>query len=145
MTEYYANIRLTNDTTMDYSLIKSVHVTTVTLSGLGFAVRFAGTAVGAGWVNSRLARTLPHVNDTLLLISAITLAVLLRANPLEHPWLLAKILALLVYIGLGMIALKASRPRSVRLGSGIAALIVFGYIVSVAVSRQPAGLLQWMF
>ena len=130
---------------MDYSLIKSVHVVTVTLSGLGFAVRFAGTALGADWVNTRLARTLPHINDTLLLFSAITLAVLLQANPLVHPWLLAKILALLVYIGFGMIALNASRPRSVRLSSGVAALIVFGYIVSVALSKQPAGLSKWMF
>lgn len=130
---------------MDYSLIKSVHVTTVIMSGLGFAVRFFGASVDADWVHSRLARTLPHINDTLLLISAITLAVLLQVNPLEQPWLLAKILALLVYIGFGMIALKPSQPRNVRLGSGFAAFIVFGYIVSVALSRQPAGMLQGLF
>lgn len=130
---------------MDYSLIKNVHVITVIMSGVGFAVRFAGASVDAGWVHSRLARTLPHINDTLLLISAITLAVLLQVNPLEQPWLLAKILALFVYIGFGMVALKPSRPRNVRLGSGVAALLVYGYIVSVALSRQPASLLQGMF
>jgi len=130
---------------MDYGLIKSVHIATVTLSGVGFAARFAGAVLGAAWVRSRLARTLPHINDTLLLISAITLAVLLQANPLVQPWLLAKILALLVYIGLGMVALKPTWPRSVRLASGLAALIVFGYIVSVALSKQPASLLQGMF
>ena len=70
---------------MDYSVIKSVHIATVTISGVGFAARFVGVSVGADWVHSRLARTLPHINDTLLLISAITLAVLLQANPLAQP------------------------------------------------------------
>lgn len=125
---------------MDYALIKTVHITTVTLSGLGFAARFAGSLVGAGWVRSRLARTVPHINDTLLLVSAITLAVLLQANPLVHTWLMAKIIALLVYIGLGMVALNPRRSGVVGLCSGVAALIVFGYIVSVALSKQISGL-----
>jgi uncharacterized membrane protein SirB2 len=40
---------------------------------------------------------------------------------------------------LGAVALKRGRTRSVRLAALLAAMGVFGYIVSVAVTKQPAG------
>lgn len=121
---------------MDYSLVKSVHLAAVALSIGGFALRGAGVLAGAAWARSRPARTLPHVNDTVLLVSAVALAWQLRANPLEQPWLAAKIVALLLYIAFGTIALKSvSRRRSTA--AFAAALLTFGYIVSVATSKSP--------
>ena len=48
-----------------------------------------------------------------------------------------KLLALLLYIVLGMVALKRGRTRTVRILAWLAALGVFVYIVAVAVSRNP--------
>ncbi len=130
---------------MDYILVRNIHITAVGLSIAGFFIRFIGIQIGANWVRSKAARTLPHINDTVLLVSAITLAVLLHVNPLHQPWLIAKIVALLVYIGLGMLALKPHRHLAVRLTSGLLALVVFSYIVSVAITKQVAGWLTILF
>lgn len=129
---------------MDYALVKLLHQTAVALSATGFAARGLGALAGAGWVRSRLARSLPHVIDTVLLGSALALAWLLRLNPLHTPWLAAKIVGLLAYIGLGMLALRPGRPRPQRAAAGLAALAVLGYIVSVAISKQPAGFFAWL-
>lgn len=130
---------------MDYTLVRYIHVTAVGLSIAGFFLRFIGIQIGANWALSKTARTLPHVNDTVLLISAITLVALLHINPLNQPWLVAKIVALLVYIGLGMLALKPHRRLAVRLTSGLLALVVFSYIISVAITKQVAGWLTILF
>lgn len=126
---------------MDYLAVKLVHQGAVALSFAGFFARGIGSLAGASWVASRAARTLPHVVDSVLLLSALTLAWMLRSHPLATPWLMAKVGGLLVYIGLGTVALKASRPRGVRAAAWVAALATFGYIVSVAVTKQPAGFL----
>lgn len=86
-------------------------------------------------------RILPHVVDTVLLASAVALVVVVQQYPFVDPWLTAKVCALLVYIGLGTIALKRGRAKTIRLLALLAALLVFAYIVSVAVSHNPWGLL----
>ena len=78
------------------------------------------------------------------IVSAIMMLVVWRLSPLENPWLGAKIIALLVYIGLGMVALRFGRTRRVRVGAWLLALITAGYIVSVAYSKNPLGFLQFI-
>lgn len=126
---------------MDYLTIRSFHETTVDLSVSGFAARWAGGLAGASWSRARLARTLPHIVDTALLVSALMMVTMLRINPLATPWLAAKLGGLLAYIGLGVVALRPSMPRTLRAGAGFAALIVVGWIVSVALTKNPAGFL----
>ena len=119
-------------------------LTAVILSIAGFFARGAASLRGAGWVRSRAARTLPHIVDSVLLISALWLAWTLRLTPTAAPWLLAKIIGLVVYIGLGMVALKPTRPAPLRAAAWVAALATFGWIVSVAISKNPLGLLAWL-
>lgn len=129
------------DTLGAYATVKAVHMGAVVVSFSGFFARGIGVLRGAAWVRGRLARTVPHVVDTVLLGSAITLAWMLRVNPLDAPWLLAKIIGLLVYIALGTIAIRPGRPPAVRGTAWGAALVVFAYIVTVALTKNPAGLL----
>ena len=120
-------------------MLKAVHVGAVGLSGAGFVARGLGHFTGARWVASRAARTLPHVVDTVLLASALALAWRLRISPLAAPWLLAKIAGLCAYVGLGMLALRFGRSRGARIAAWSAALLVFVYIVTVAISKDPRG------
>lgn len=130
---------------MDYQSIKHIHMGAVTLSALGFGARGLGSLGGAAWVQSRPAKTLPHVVDTVLLLSAIALATMLQLNPASTPWLLAKIGGLLLYIALGMVALRPQLPRGLRAGAWLAALLVLGWIASVALSKNALGFLQaWL-
>ena len=80
---------------MDYATLKLVHQGAVALSIAGFAARGLAALLHARWVRTRIARTLPHIVDTVLLASAIGLAWWLRLNPIDTPWLLAKIVGLL--------------------------------------------------
>ena len=124
---------------MDYYTVKSIHQTAVVLSFIGFAARGLGTLAGATWARGRLAKTLPHVVDSVLLLSAIGLAWQLQANPATTPWLLAKIIGLLVYIALGWVALRVGIDRPLRATAWVGALGTFCYIASVAISKNPAG------
>ena len=126
---------------MDYSTVKTIHQSAVALSFAGFFARGLGALGGAAWVRARPAKTLPHVVDSVLLLSALWLAWTLRLNPAGAPWLLAKIVGLVAYIGLGMVALKDGRPLTLRATAWLAALLVFGYIVSVALTKSPLGFL----
>lgn len=124
---------------MDYVIVKTIHQSAVALSFVGFFARGAGALSGAAWVRRRAAKSLPHLIDSVLLLSALTLAWTLRINPLDAPWLMAKIVALIVYIGLGVVALRPASPPPVRAAAWLGALLVFGYIVSVAITKNPLG------
>ena len=83
----------------------------------------------------RWVRIAPHVVDTLLLLSGITLVIQYRIYPTEQPWLAAKLLALVIYIVVGSIALKRGKTRAIRVTAFVAALIVFAYMLAVANTR----------
>lgn len=129
---------------MDYSTLKIIHQGAVTLSLLGFFTRGAASLAGARWVSSRAAKTLPHIVDTLLLISALAIAWMLRLTPGNADWLSAKIVGLLVYIGLGVVALRPRHSTSVRATAWVAALVTAGWIVSVALTKSPLGFLRFL-
>lgn len=126
---------------MDFSLLKAVHQTAVALSLTGFAARGLLALRGSPLARTRVATTAPHVVDTVLLASALGMLWTLHLNPLHQPWLLAKIAGLLVYIGLGVVALRPGRPRGQRLAAWLAALATAGWIVSVALLKTPWGVL----
>jgi uncharacterized membrane protein SirB2 len=119
--------------------IKTIHVTCVVLSFAGFFIRGIWMLRESTLLRQRWVKTTPHIIDTLLLVSAIILAVQMRLSPLEQPWLMAKIIALLVYIGAGMIALRFGRNKTERLYAWLFGLATILYIVSVATSKSVLG------
>lgn len=120
-----------------YLLLRHLHITCVVLSGAGFVLRLAWMAADSPRLRQRLTRTLPHVIDSILLASALTLAVWSGQYPFVDGWLSAKLGGLLAYIGLGSMALKRGRTRTVRLRYGGLAVLAYGYIVGVALTRNP--------
>lgn len=119
-------------------LLKAVHVGSAVLSITGFVLRGAWMQQDSPLLRARVTRVLPHVVDTVLLLSALALALRIAQYPFVHAWLTAKVLALLAYIVLGSIALKRGRTRRARNIAFAAALGVFLYIVAVAIARSPA-------
>ncbi|WP_027328890.1 SirB2 family protein [Marinimicrobium agarilyticum] len=120
------------------ALLKHLHITFALLSFLGFFLRGIWMIKGSSLLKRKPVKVLPHINDTLLLVSAIALAVVIGYSPMQHGWLLTKIVALFVYIGLGVLAFRHPK-RPVRIGAWVTALVVFLYIVSVAFSKDPLG------
>ena len=122
---------------MSYLVLKNLHLATIAITLALFLLRGFWMMANSPRLQARWVRIVPHVNDTLLLASGIGLAVLIQQYPLVHGWLSAKFFALIAYIVLGTIALKRGKTRGQRIAAWIAALLVFGYMVAVAVAHDP--------
>jgi uncharacterized membrane protein SirB2 len=122
---------------MSYAAVKHAHAGAAAASLVLFAVRGAWMLWSPAQLERTWVRVVPHVVDTVLLASALWLAVALGAFP---GWLAAKVVALLGYVALGTIALKRGRTRAQRTIALVAALATFAYIVSVAITKSPLGL-----
>jgi len=122
---------------MSYAAIKMIHISSVVISYLLFSLRSIWTMRGSAVLKQRWVKITPHVVDTVLLVSAITLATWLQQDPLHDSWLSAKVAGLLAYIGLGMMALRFGKTLRTRILAWIAAQAAFFYIVLVAVTKNP--------
>lgn len=119
--------------------IKTIHLAAVLLSFCGFVLRAGWMLADSPMLGKRWVKVLPHIIDTVLLLSALVLVYLMSLPLLQTDWLLAKIIALLVYIVLGTMALKRARTKLQRLMFSLLAILVFLYIVSVAMSKSVTG------
>ena len=123
-----------------YPAIHMLHVTCVVISISFFCLRLFWMWTSHPLLNTPWVRVSPHIVDTILLTSAITLTMMLSQYPLQQNWLTVKLIALLVYIDLGMVALRRGRTRAIRGLAGVAAILTFCFIVSVAWFHHPLGL-----
>ncbi|WP_298633971.1 SirB2 family protein [uncultured Umboniibacter sp.] len=124
-----------------YTLFKHSHLLFAVISISLFIFRAALKFRGSSMLEKKVLKISPHVNDTLLLASGITLAVLAGFSPMAQPWLATKIVLLIVYIGLGTIVIKREMSNSARAAVFVAALVCFAAIGSSAVSKAgPFGL-----
>jgi uncharacterized membrane protein SirB2 len=121
-------------------LLIKLHVLFALLSGFGFFMRGIGHLRGEAWVQKKLVRIVPHVVDTGLLVTAIALLVTFEISPLTD-WVLAKIIALLVYIFLGVMAFRIAKTIKAKALFWLAALVVFGYMFAVAKTHS---VLPWV-
>jgi uncharacterized membrane protein SirB2 len=124
-----------------YPEIRLVHIWAVAASGSLFALRGLALTLGAAWPRAAPLRYLSYAIDTVLLAAALTLLPLVGQYPFVDAWLTVKVLLLVVYIALGIYAFRTKRSRAVRLAAWLAALAVFGFIVSVARAHDPLGIL----
>lgn len=122
-----------------YPQVKFIHILCVILSGSLFAARGLLMLARSPSTNHLLLRRLSWTIDTTLLVAALILITLLHQYPFVQAWLTVKVVFLVVYIVLGVFALKRGRTRAARLGFYLAALLVFAFIVSVAIAHNPWG------
>jgi len=125
---------------MNYFFIKHLHVTAAALSLVFFIVRSYWSVTGSGKMQWRFVRIAPHVIDTVLLACGVWLAAMLGAAALQ-PWILAKLIGLVLYIGVGTIAIKRGKTPASRGIAALLAIAIFMYIVGVAIRHNP---LSWM-
>lgn len=93
--------------------------------------------VDSSLLQAKPVRIIPHVVDSLLLLSALVMLFLSDWSVLTDSWLQVKLLALLIYIVLGMLALRFVKRKVFRLASWLLALLVFAYMVMVALYKTP--------
>ncbi len=118
-----------------YQLIKQIHVATAVISVLGFCVRVWWMYCESNKLNHKISKILPHLNDTLLLVSAITLSNMSGLSPLHEAWLGAKIVFLIGYIVAGSYAIKKGKTLKSRLFAFAIAMICISLIFVSALTK----------
>ena len=116
-------------------MLKSLHITLAYLTVIGFVVRGLWAINDSPLRDEKWVRILPHTIDTLLLVVGVIMVFGIGAS-LTDGWLAAKMLALLGYIGFGIVTMRA-RSRPIKVAAFIGALTCVGYIFAVAFSRSP--------
>lgn len=127
---------------MNYLLLKQAHMSLALLSIAGFIVRWCWRMLQSRLATTKIARIVPHVVDTLFLGTAVLLGSMIGDRVLSAAWFGAKITGLVLYILLGMIAMHTAPSVRRSLPAFIAAVLVFAWIVSVARTKMPLGVLQ---
>lgn len=120
-----------------YLAFKHTHLLFVALSIISFIIRGALAIKGSSILQQKWIRIAPHIIDTLLLLSAIGLAISIQQYPFVNGWLTAKLLGLIVYIFLGVYTLRIAKTQPARIAGYLLAIATFLYIASVAVTKTP--------
>ncbi|MCE7033115.1 SirB2 family protein [Lysobacter sp. GX 14042] len=124
-----------------YPQIKHAHIALALLSGTVFAIRGLSAIAGMRWPHWTAVRITSYIIDTGLLTAALMLLSILPGAFFANGWLTTKLVLLVVYVGLGVFAMRRGRPRAVRIGCYIGALAVFGFVYTIARAHHPLGIL----
>lgn len=128
-----------------YPQVRLVHIVCVVLSGSLFSVRGMLMLARSPYTNHIVLRRLSQLIDTTLLVAALFLISMLHQYPFVQSWLTVKVVLLVVYILLGIFALHAGRTRGLRVTCLVAALLVYAFIISVALAHHPLGIFsRWL-
>jgi len=122
---------------MKYQLLISLHMTAAMISLMLFIWRGIWVMQYDQQPRPRWMKWLPHVNDSMLFLLGILLMLTIEQYPGSNSWLTFKLTAVVIYILLGMVVMKWAKTRRSRLIALLSALLVFAYIVGVAVTKQP--------
>lgn len=124
--------------------LKLVHVTLALSSGALFASRGLASLMRAEWPHRRRVKYLSYAIDTALLGSALTLVALLPHALFGNGWLEAKLGLLVVYIALGVGALRRAGTLRVQAWCFVSSLLAYAWIVSIAYTHHPLGWLLFV-
>ena len=124
-----------------YLQLRAVHITCAVLTITIFTLRGLAMLADSPLTQHPLARWTSVAIDTVLLTTALMLATVIHQYPFSTGWLTAKVTLLVLYIVLGSIALRRGRTKKIRLAAFVAALATVGFLVTVARTHQPLGLL----
>ena len=119
-----------------YMALKHSHMLFALLSVLLLIVRFALLTKGSALLQTKFLKIVPHVVDTLLLLSAISLMMTLSQYPISTPWLTDKVVGVAAYILMGVVALKGRTPM-LRIMAFLGALGWLSLVVRVAITKTP--------
>ncbi|MBU2676567.1 MAG: SirB2 family protein [Gammaproteobacteria bacterium] len=122
-----------------YPEIKFVHVTAAVVSGALFLLRGAAVSLGSSWAMIASVRYLSYSIDIVLLTAALLLFIILPSAIFSNGWLWLKIALVVVYIGLGTLALKRGRTAGIRRACFVAAAAVYTCVYVIARTHDPLG------
>lgn len=120
-----------------YVAFKHLHVLFVVISVIFFITRFVWKQLESGMLQKKWVKIVPHINDTLLLLSAIAMLVISQRAPFANdPFVTEKVLGVIGYIVFGLVALKGS-SRAVSWFGFVVACVWLAALFHVAFGKMP--------
>ena len=120
-----------------YMMFKHLHILAVSLSAIVLTIQFITHYFDLKAKDAKWLKILPHVLYTLIIVTALGLLGTLKLNPMEHPWVLHKILGFVCYVVLGAFAYKFARNNMMRLLGYLGAIAWLLITVNIAFSKTP--------
>ena len=117
-------------------MLKSLHLFLVGLVSISFISRIVLAETNPAKLQTKWLKIIPHVIDSLLLISGFGLVIQGQWLLSDYDWLMSKLLILFAYIVIGMIAMRVRKLRWLTTITAIACLIL---IVKIAFSKKIFG------
>jgi len=129
---------------MSMEIVKTVHISSAYIAGLGFLVRGVLVVLQSAVLKQRPLKILPHIVDTFLLVSGLVLMVTWAMWPSSNMWLFAKLMALILYILFGLLMLRMGSNTGKRWLGLLGGLLSYLYIVGVAHSKSVIPFFSFM-
>lgn len=123
-----------------YTALKHSHLLFVVITLVLLNFRFFWKQLAPQKSLHKIFRIIPHINDTLLLITGAIMAYSVKFIPFGNAnWLGVKLILLVFYIGFGLIAIKApARSNKAIIGYVLSMLSVAG-IIHLAMAKPLLG------
>lgn len=119
-----------------YTAMKHSHLLFVVITLALFNFRFFWQQLTPSQPLHKIFKVIPHINDTLLLITGAMMAYTVKYIPFANAnWLGTKLILLVAYIGFGFMAIKSpARSSKAFLGYGLSMLSV-GIMIYLAIAK----------
>ena len=129
-----------------YPQIKWLHIACIIASGTLFTLRGLLVQVGCEGLAHRAPwRWLSYAIDTTLLTAAMMLLTILPHGMFANGWLTTKLVLVLTYVTLGVLAMRRSGSPGARRLSYAAAVLTYITIIGIARAHHPLGWLHlWL-
>jgi len=127
-----------------YLALKLAHITAAILTISGFALRGFWMLTDSANLDRRIVKIAPHIVDSVFLLSGIGLIWILRLPVMSQPWLMAKLLALVLYVLLGTVALRRGKTKKTRTIALVLAILTFAYIAGTAMNKSVGSWLSFV-
>ncbi|MCF2860371.1 SirB2 family protein [Pseudoalteromonas sp. SMS1] len=120
---------------MDYIALKHTHMAFAVLSVALFYTRSISRLVSGKIASKKAVFIASHGTDTVLLVSAVYLAVMAGLTPSSQPWLMEKIVLVVGYIGLGFVIAKSTQ-KAKQVGALLGATVIIAAIGYLAGTKN---------
>lgn len=122
-----------------YMFLKHLHLTTIAISVTLLVLRFIGSMLQASVMQKRWVKIVPHINDTILLLTGVGLIAVTGFYPFtpHSAWLTEKLLGVVIYILLGFVALREGKNKAIRTFALLGALGWIWLIAQMAMTKVP--------
>jgi len=117
-------------------MFKHLHMTLAVVSIVLFTLRFTWTLLQSDMLAKKWVKIAPHIIDSFLLLLGLMMAIKLAINPMEHYWLVEKLIAVCAYIFTGYYTLKVARNRTMQIFGYLGAMGWMLLVVRIAMTKE---------